>query len=78
MMDAAASGDAKTVSEAAHKIVGSSVTCGLNGLAADLRDLEQRCKHELPADINERIQRAQTHLEQARSYFQNQLSKSLP
>lgn len=78
LIEAAASGDANSVSEAAHKIVGSAVTLGLEGLAADLRDLEQRSKHALPADIDERIQRMQAHLEQARSFFQTHFAEQLP
>ncbi len=78
LINATVSGDAMAVSEAAHKMVGSSVTCGLMDLAADLRDLEQRGKHALPADIDERIQRLQAHLEHARSFFQNHFAEQLP
>lgn len=78
LVDAAAAGDAKSVSEAAHKIVGSSVTCGLMELAAALRDLEQRSKHNLPADIDERIERMQALLKQAQSFFQNYFAEQLP
>ncbi len=75
LVGAAAVGDAKAVSEAAHKIVGSSAACGLVGLAAGLRELEQRCKQGLPDDMDERIRRMEIQLECAQDFFENRIGE---
>lgn len=77
LVSAAADGDANAVAEAAHKIVGSSATLGLGGLATDLRELEQRCKQGLPDDMDERIRRIKDHLTFAHDFFEHRIKEGL-
>lgn len=70
-------GDAATASAAAHKIAGSSVSCGLNHLAAGLREIETLCKEAIPADIDDRLQLIDRQLGEGRQFFENHLECQL-
>lgn len=64
-----ASGNALAVLAFAHKLAGSSVACGLIGLAYDLRELEELCKQGMPTDIGERVKSIEQQISDARVFW---------
>ena len=66
LTDATRQGDAGLVSLIAHKLVGSAVACGFDGLASELRSLELCSKQDMPDDISERYERLEQLLEEGR------------
>ena len=74
--DAVDDGDFETISRVAHKLVGSSMACGLIALATDLRELEQLSKPSLPEDIDERILHIERALAEAQILIQNHMEKA--
>lgn len=73
MNDAVDSDDFTTISRVAHKLVGSSVACGLITLAHDLRELEQLSKTGIPLDLDERIQQIERKLAEAQILIKNHM-----
>jgi HPt (histidine-containing phosphotransfer) domain-containing protein len=55
MADIAQAGDSKMVASIAHKLVGSAVACGFDGLSKELRAIELRCLQGMPDDIERQI-----------------------
>lgn len=71
LIDAATSDDVSAVKASAHKMVGSSMACGLIDLTDELHDLEELCRQEkMPDDIDERMKRLTNQLSAAREYVE--------
>ncbi|WP_372808285.1 Hpt domain-containing protein [Pontiella sp.] len=55
MADLVRTGDSKQMATIAHKLVGSAVACGFDGLSKELRAMELRCLQGLPDDVGKQI-----------------------
>ncbi len=55
LADAIAAGDAATASAVAHKCAGSSISCGMAALAAQLKSLELESLRGMPANAAEQL-----------------------
>ena len=70
--NAIAAEDVASVAALAHKMVGSSMACGLAGFAGGMADMEKECrKNGMPSDAGERVQRLALQLSEARAFFES-------
>lgn len=56
LADAVAKGNYAAASAVAHKVAGSCAACGMTGISARFKELENLSKEALPEDACERIQ----------------------
>ncbi|HPR83325.1 MAG TPA: Hpt domain-containing protein [Pontiellaceae bacterium] len=66
LADAVAQGNHAAASAVAHKVAGSCVACGMSGIYARFKELENLCKEAMPEDACERIQAIDRELQDAR------------
>jgi HPt (histidine-containing phosphotransfer) domain-containing protein len=63
------------VEDLAHKLVGSSVVCGLTGMVTPLRALEQRGRENLLTDADQLVTEANKRLKVSRQLLGEYLAK---
>ena len=61
------SGSAKDVNHFAHKLVGSSLACGMSAMVLPLRELEKRGKEGRLGDAEALFDQASRHMEMTRN-----------
>lgn len=57
LTDGVSAGDALQVAAVAHRLIGSSVACGFDGLSKELRSIELGCLEKMPDDIEQQIKK---------------------
>ena len=70
LADAVARKDHAAISAIAHKVAGSCIACGMGGLSAQFKELENLCKNSLPEDTGARIQAVDRQLQDVRRYLE--------
>lgn len=77
LADAVAQGNFAAASAVAHKVAGSCVACGMNGISARFKELETLCKEAMPDDVCERVQTIDRELQDTRRNLEEHFNCSL-
>jgi HPt (histidine-containing phosphotransfer) domain-containing protein len=72
------SAESSEVQALAHKLAGSSATCGMRSVVLGLRELERKAESGALADASAMLDNIKHHLEEARRFFADYFAEIAP